>query len=75
MQQRLTEHLRRYVSRPASGSLRRWHEAHLLVMGDRRPMLRLARLFRQRGVVLVARRQAARVVVLERESASPGWSA
>jgi hypothetical protein len=64
MQQRLSERLRRYVSLQASGSLRRWHEAHLLVAGDKRPIVRLARLFRQRGVVLVARHQPARLVLL-----------
>jgi hypothetical protein len=68
MQRRLAEHLRRYASLPASGSLRRWHEAHLLVAADRRPVVRLARLFRQRGVVLVTRRQAAQLVLLDRGS-------
>ena len=65
MQCRLAERLRRHVNRPASGSLRRWHEAHLLVAADPRPIVRLARLFRQRGVVVVTRRQAARLVLLE----------
>jgi Protein of unknown function (DUF3293) len=64
MQRRLSERLRRYVSLQASGSLRRWHEAHLLVAADIRPIVRLARLFRQRGVVLVVRHQAARLVLL-----------
>lgn len=64
MQRCLGERLRRYRSLPADGSLRRWHEAHLLVAADERPILRLARLFRQRGVVLVARHQAARLLVL-----------
>ena len=65
MQGHLSERLRRYVSRPASGSLRRWHEAHLLVAADKRPIVRLARVFRQRGVVLVARRRPARLVLLD----------
>ena len=64
MQRRLGEHLRRYVSLPADGSLRRWHEAHFLVGADQRPMVRLARVFRQRGVVLVARHQVVRLVLL-----------
>jgi hypothetical protein len=65
MQHSLVKRLRRYVSRPASGSLRRWHEAHLLVAADPRPIVRLARLFRQRGVVVVSRHQAVRLVLLE----------
>lgn len=64
MQRRLSERLRRHVMLPASGSLRRWHEAHLLVAADPRPVVRLARLFRQRGAVLVARHQAARLILL-----------
>jgi hypothetical protein len=64
MQRCLAERLRRFVCVQADGSLHRWHETHLLVAGDARPVLRLARLFRQRGVVLVARRQAARLAVL-----------
>jgi hypothetical protein len=64
MQRHLTERLRRYVSLQAGGSLRRWHEAHLLVAADQQPIVRLARLFRQRGVVLVARRRPARLVLL-----------
>ena len=51
MQQRLALHLRRYMFLPAEGSLHRWHEAHLLVACDSRPMVQLARRFRQRGVV------------------------
>jgi hypothetical protein len=55
MQQRLAERLRRSLVLPADGSLGGWHEAHLLVAGDPRPVLRLARIFRQRGVVSVRR--------------------
>jgi hypothetical protein len=65
MQRRLVGHLRRYVTRPASGSLGRWHEAHLLVAADPRPIVRLARLFRQRGVVVISRHQAAKLLLLE----------
>jgi hypothetical protein len=71
MQRRLSERLRRYVSLQASGSLRQWQEAHLLVAADIRLIVRLARLFRQRGVVLVVRRQAARLVLLS--SSDAGW--
>lgn len=65
MQRCLSQRLRRSVHLPAEGSLHRWHEAHLFVAANPRPMLRLARVFRQRGVVVVARRQAARLVLLE----------
>lgn len=64
-QRRLIERLQRYVSLSASGSLRRWHEAHLLVLADPRPVVRLARVFRQRGVVVVVRHQPARLVLLD----------
>jgi hypothetical protein len=55
MQRRLAERLRRSIVLLADGSLGGWHEAHLLVAGDARPVLRLARIFRQRGVVCVRR--------------------
>jgi hypothetical protein len=61
MQQRLRERLRRSVVLPADGSLGQWHEAHLLVSGDLRPILRLVRIFRQYGVVCVQRGCAARL--------------
>jgi Protein of unknown function (DUF3293) len=64
MQRRLAERLRRCINLPASGSLGRWHEAHMLALTDPRPVVRLARVFRQRGVVLVARHQRARLIVL-----------
>jgi hypothetical protein len=64
MQRGLVERLQRHPGRPASGSLRRWHEAHLLVAADPRPIVRLARVFRQRAVVVVSRRQAARLLLL-----------
>jgi hypothetical protein len=70
MQNCLVERLRRSVWVQVDGSLRRWREAHMLVTGDPRPILRLARLFRQRGVVMVARHQAARLVVVEARRAS-----
>src|SRR5215469_5596059 len=46
MQRRLAERLRLSIVLPADGSLGGWHEAHLLVAGDPRPVLRLARIFR-----------------------------
>jgi hypothetical protein len=61
MQQRLCERLRRSVVLPAEGSLGRWHEAHLLVGGDARPAARLARIFRQHGIVRVQRGRRARL--------------
>jgi hypothetical protein len=64
MQQRLAERLRRFVVVPADGTLGRWHEAHLLVAADVRRMLRMARVFRQFGVVAVRRGRPARLVLL-----------
>ena len=64
MQRRLRERLRRNVAVPPEGALGRWHEAHLLVAGDPRTLVRLARMFRQRGVVVLRRRQRARLVLL-----------
>jgi hypothetical protein len=71
MQRHLVEHLRRYHYLAGSGSLRRWREGHLLVAADPRPVVRLARRFRQRGVVLVARHQAARLVLLDSWPGAP----
>jgi hypothetical protein len=64
MQRRLAERLRRFVVVPADGALGRWHEAHLLVAADVRRMLRVARMFRQLGVVAIRRRHRARLVLL-----------
>jgi len=64
MQLRLCERLRRYRTLPADGALHRWHEQHLLVVADPRPVLRLARLFRQYSVVISRRGQPARLVLL-----------
>jgi len=64
MQHRLAERLRRYPLLPASGTLRRWHEAHLLVAAQPGQLPRLARLFRQRGLVLVHHHQPARLMLL-----------
>ncbi|HLY89351.1 MAG TPA: DUF3293 domain-containing protein [Acetobacteraceae bacterium] len=64
-QRRLRERLRRFGSVPADGTLGRWHEAHLLVsVADMRPMVRLARIFRQRAVVVIKRDHPAKLVVV-----------
>jgi hypothetical protein len=64
-QRRLRERLRRFGSVPADGTLGRWHEAHLLVsVADMRPMVRLARIFRQRAVVVIQRGHPAKLVVV-----------
>jgi len=41
-----------------------WSEAHLLVFGDPRPIHRLARHYRQYGIVIVRQGQPARLVVV-----------
>lgn len=71
MQSRLAQRLRRWRHLPADGSLHRWHEAHWLVVADLRPVLRLARLFRQRAVVIATLRQPARLHVLGGRAARP----
>jgi hypothetical protein len=63
MQMRLLEAVRRRPVLFGTGSLGRWSEAHLLVFGDPRPMQRLARRYRQHGIVIVRLRQAARLVI------------
>jgi Protein of unknown function (DUF3293) len=63
-QRRLEDRLRRWRWLPAIGRWHRWQEAHLLVAADQRPMLRLARLFRQLAVVVVAVHRPARLVFL-----------
>ncbi|HUB44772.1 MAG TPA: DUF3293 domain-containing protein [Acetobacteraceae bacterium] len=65
MQRSLAERLRRHAGLPANGSLHRWHEAHLLTTAHPRRLLRLARLFRQRGVVVVKCHQPARLMLLD----------
>ncbi len=64
MQRRLREHLRRTLIMCADGALRRWHEAHILVAGNPRRTERIARRFRQRGIVIVRPGQRARLVLL-----------
>jgi hypothetical protein len=63
MQRRLAERLRRFAVIPADGTLGHWHEVHLLVVTDVRRMLRLARIFRQLGVVAMRRGRPARLVL------------
>jgi Protein of unknown function (DUF3293) len=74
MQLRLRERLRRFVAMDAAGSLRRWHEAMLLVGGNPRPVIRLAALFRQRGVVILRRNQRAQLWLLWPRASSAGKS-
>lgn len=59
---RLDQAARRCRTLPATGSWRGWQEAHLLVLGDPRRAIRLARRFRQAAVVIIRLRQAARIV-------------
>jgi hypothetical protein len=62
MQARLRQALRRRPVLSARGSWRGWTESHLLVVDDVRPMVRLARRFRQCAVVVIRPRQAAQLV-------------
>jgi Protein of unknown function (DUF3293) len=55
MQQHLRRHLRRLMVLEADGSLHRWREAMLLVVGDYRPCIRVAARFRQHAVVILRR--------------------
>ncbi len=64
MQQHLRERLRRHPVLEAQGGLGRWQEAHLLVIADPHPLVRLARLFRQSALVQVSRGQPARLVLV-----------
>lgn len=65
--QRMLTHLRHTLRRRqvlwGRGTLRRWSEPHLLVLGDPRPVRRLARRYRQNGIVIVRLRQPARLVL------------
>ena len=49
----LASTLRRRQVSPGTGSWRRWSESHLIVFGDTRPTARLARHFRQNGIVTI----------------------
>jgi hypothetical protein len=63
MHARLGERLRRLARREGEGVGRGWSEPHWLIGGDPRPALRLARVFRQRGVVIVEQGRPARLWV------------
>jgi len=62
MQRQLAEAVRCLPTLSGIGCWRRWSEAHLLVLGDVWPSLRVARRFRQNAVVIVRCRQPARLV-------------
>jgi hypothetical protein len=59
MQIRLAQALRRHPTMQATGTLQRWSEDHLLVLGDARPAKKLARRFRQNAIVIIRLRQPA----------------
>lgn len=61
MQIQLHQALRRRQVVCGRGTLGRWSEAHLLVFGDPRPLRRLARRYRQNGIVIVRQRQFTRL--------------
>jgi hypothetical protein len=61
---RLAQVLRRLPALRADGALRRWSEEGLLLPGDPRRAMLLARRFRQGGVVVLRRGAPARLVVL-----------
>jgi hypothetical protein len=63
MQVRLAAALVRRTVMSASGGWRRWSEAHFFVFGDWRPTLRMARRFRQNGIVIVRLRQPASLLL------------
>jgi hypothetical protein len=66
--QRMQTRLRHAVGRRlvlwGRGTAGHWSEAHLLVFGDPRPIHRLARHYRQYGIVIVRQGQPARLVVV-----------
>lgn len=64
MQTRLRQRLRRWRVTAGNGGLRAWHEDHLLVTADPRLCRTLARLFRQRSIVVLRPRQPVRLCVL-----------
>jgi hypothetical protein len=66
MQARLAQALRRRPTLAGKGSWRGWSEAHLIVLGDVRPVVRLARRFRQNGIVISRLEQRAQLLVTSR---------
>lgn len=63
-QARLRAAARRLPALAGHGSGRGWVEPHWLLGGDPRVLLRLARRFRQHGLLLVARGRPARLLAL-----------
>lgn len=64
MQHHLAEHIRRCACVDAEGRLRQWHEAQLLVLCPPELAERIARRFRQRGIVVLRRHHPARLIIL-----------
>ncbi len=64
MLQNLREAARRLHVLPGRGVLGRWQEAHLLVLGDPRRAIILARRFRQNAVVIIACHESVRIVIM-----------
>lgn len=62
MQRALGTCLHGYAIVQAEGTWRTWREAHLLVIGSVPPLIGIARRFRQRAVVVLARRRPALLV-------------
>lgn len=62
MQARLIHAARHVPLLEGRGCWRGWCESHILLLGDPRPAIRLARRFRQNAVVIVRLRQAARLL-------------
>jgi hypothetical protein len=62
MQARLAEAAHQPMAARGKGSWRGWCEAHLLLFGDPRPAIFLARRFRQNAVVVIRLRQPARLL-------------
>ncbi|HEX3573654.1 MAG TPA: DUF3293 domain-containing protein [Rhodopila sp.] len=73
MQVRLQQAVRQRPALPARGSLGRWGEAHLLVLGDPRPIRKLARYYRQYGIVIVRRGQPAWLELISQAGLSGGF--
>lgn len=64
MNRRLWQHLRRLPALPGVGEGRGWSEEHFLVAADPRRIVRLARLFRQLGIVELHAGRPARLRLL-----------
>jgi hypothetical protein len=70
MQTRLRHDLGRRPVLWGRGTAGHWSEVHLLVFGDPRPIRKLARRYRQYGIVIISRGQPARLVVVSRATES-----